>query len=332
MPRAVRVEYVDAVYHVICRGDRREAIFKDDRDRRTFLKTLAEVCERTGWRVRSYVLMDNHYHLLLHTPEPNLVRGMQWFQGTYTARSNARHCERGHLFQGRYKAIPIESEAGSYGRTVSDYIHLNPARARVVDFSVGRLADYQWSSFPRLIEGEDLPVWLDPGAAMASHGWSFLAAPDRAAYADYLESRSREVAENEGNDEQRTEVKRRWFLGSETFREKLTQLAAETVAAGKPDSFEPQSSQSHDEDAATRLLSEGMKRLDLSPEVLARLRPSDPLVQGLIWSIKTRTVMGDEWVADQIGCGHRSNIGRAVRRFRSSEEDLVRKIREKLNQ
>ncbi len=150
MPRPVRIEYADAVYHVICRGDRREAIFKDDRDRLTFLKTLGEVCERTGWKIRSYVLMGNHYHLQLHTPEANLVRGMHWFQGTYTARSNARHQERGHLFKGRYKAIPIETADESYGKVVCDYIHLNPARAGLIDDPGGRLVDYQWSSFPAL--------------------------------------------------------------------------------------------------------------------------------------------------------------------------------------
>jgi len=80
-----------AVYHVMCRGDRREAIFADDRDREMFLGTLGQMCARSGLRVHSYVLMSNHYHLLVETPEPNLVAGMKWFQGTYTQRFNARH-------------------------------------------------------------------------------------------------------------------------------------------------------------------------------------------------------------------------------------------------
>ncbi len=75
MARKARVEFEGAVYHVLDRGDRREAIFEDDADRQTFLRTLAEVCRRTGWRVHAYVLMSNHYHLLLETPEANWSRG-----------------------------------------------------------------------------------------------------------------------------------------------------------------------------------------------------------------------------------------------------------------
>jgi len=99
MPRTVRIEYAGAVYHVMCRGDRREAIFLGDADRELFLATLAEMCARTGILIHSYVLMTNHYHLLLETPQPNVVAGMKWFQGTYTQRFNARHRLSGHLFQ-----------------------------------------------------------------------------------------------------------------------------------------------------------------------------------------------------------------------------------------
>ncbi|MGI8605229.1 MAG: transposase, partial [Verrucomicrobiales bacterium] len=91
MPRQLRIEFAGAYYHVMARGDRREAIFVEDEDRRRFLQTLGEVCERTGWRVLAWVLMSNHYHLLLHTPQANLVVGMQWLQTTLSARHNRRH-------------------------------------------------------------------------------------------------------------------------------------------------------------------------------------------------------------------------------------------------
>jgi putative transposase len=129
MARTVRIECEGAVYHVMCRGDRGESVFPSEGDRETFLDTLAEACERTGFEIHSYVLMTNHYHLLLETPEANLVEGMRWFQSVYTQRANRRRGESGHLFQGRYKAVPVEAEdAGAFLR-VSDYIHLNPARA-----------------------------------------------------------------------------------------------------------------------------------------------------------------------------------------------------------
>ena len=160
MPRKVRIQYEGAVYHVMCRGDRREAIFADDADREMFLATLAQMCGRSGMRVHSYVLMSNHYHLLLETPEPNLVAGMKWFQGTYTQRFNARHRLCGHLFQSRYKAIPVQAEAGGYFCAVSEYIHLNPVRARLLDAGRPDLREYRWSSFPHFAQKARLPDWL----------------------------------------------------------------------------------------------------------------------------------------------------------------------------
>ena len=151
MPRPVRIQYAGAVDHVMCRGDRREAIFADDGDREMFLGTLGQMCVRSGLRVHSDVLMSNHDHLLVETPEPNLVAGMKWLQGTYAQRFNARHRLSGHLFRGRYSraerdrpresaarraatevavnAIPVQAEADGYFCAASEYIHLNPVRA-----------------------------------------------------------------------------------------------------------------------------------------------------------------------------------------------------------
>ena len=137
MPRQVRIEFEGAFYHVMCRGDRREAIFQDDRDRERFLATLGETVQRTGWRVHAYVLMSNHYHLLVETPVPNLVRGMTWFQTTYTVRYNAHHRVNGHLFAGRYKALLVDPESEGYLVTLLNYIHLNPVRAGLVRIGEG---------------------------------------------------------------------------------------------------------------------------------------------------------------------------------------------------
>src|SRR5712664_4533098 len=131
MARPLRIQYSGAVYHIMARGSRGQRIFADVQDRKRFLEALGEACQKTGWRIHAYVLMGNHYHLLVETPEGNLVAGMKWLQGTYTQRYNSRHKVFGHLFQGRYKALLVDG-AGNYLAVVSTYIHLNPARAKLI--------------------------------------------------------------------------------------------------------------------------------------------------------------------------------------------------------
>jgi hypothetical protein len=99
----------------------------------------------------------------METPEPNLVAGMKWLQGSYTQRFNARHALDGHLFQGRYKAIPIEAQRSEYFRSATEYIHLNPARARLLDAAKPDLLSYPWSSFPLFAKKPILPEWLRRG-------------------------------------------------------------------------------------------------------------------------------------------------------------------------
>jgi putative transposase len=98
MPRQVRLEYCGAIYHVINRGNQRQDIFRDDEDRKKFLQTLGDACAKTDWQAHAYCLMGNHFHLVIETPQANLVAGMKWLLGVYTKRFNIRHRTCGHLF------------------------------------------------------------------------------------------------------------------------------------------------------------------------------------------------------------------------------------------
>jgi putative transposase len=147
MPRQLRMEYPGAIYHVMNRGDRRERIFHDDIDRKQFITTLGEACLKTDWQVHAYCLMNNHFHLVVETPNANLVAGMRWFLSTCTARFNRRHKLFGHLFSGRYKSLIVDGSGSGYLRTVCDYVHLNPVRARLLS-AEQTLRDYAWSSWP----------------------------------------------------------------------------------------------------------------------------------------------------------------------------------------
>src|SRR5437870_5359939 len=131
MARKLRVQYPGAMYYVMNRGDRREDIFCDDKDHARFLETLPEACQKTGWQIHAFCLMANHFHLVLETPQANLVAGMKWLLGTYTSRFNRRHKLFGHLFSGRYKALIVDGSGNGYLKAICDYVHLNPVRAKL---------------------------------------------------------------------------------------------------------------------------------------------------------------------------------------------------------
>jgi REP element-mobilizing transposase RayT len=108
MARPLRIEYPGAYYHVTSRGNERKTIFRDDRDRERFLELVGRAVEEFHLRLHGYVLMSNHYHLLVETPKGGLSRALRYLNGVYTQAFNRRHGRVGHLFQGRYKAILVD--------------------------------------------------------------------------------------------------------------------------------------------------------------------------------------------------------------------------------
>jgi REP element-mobilizing transposase RayT len=155
MARQWRITFPGAFYHIMSRGNERQDIFRCDDDRKMFLDLIGDFSERFEIDVFAYVLMDNHFHLLLRTREANLPKAMQWLGTTYTRKFNNRHDRSGHLFQGRYKSILVEND--QYMLHLSCYIHRNPLRAGIIS----RLADYRWSSYPSYGYARKTPKWLD---------------------------------------------------------------------------------------------------------------------------------------------------------------------------
>lgn len=154
MPRPLRIEYENACYHVMNRGRARQKIFHGENYFEAFLAGLSEAHQRFGIQIQSYCLMDNHYHLLVKTPEANLGRAMRHINGVYTQRHNRLKKTDGSLFRGRYKAICVEED--SYQLQLSRYIHQNPLQAKMVK----NIEDYPWSSYPYYVNKQKPPEWL----------------------------------------------------------------------------------------------------------------------------------------------------------------------------
>jgi len=141
MARPLRIEYPGAVYHVTSRGNRRINIFEDNQDRQIFLTILETVVKRYNWLCHAYCLMDNHYHIMIETPDANISAGMRQLNGVYTQSYNRRHQKPGHIFQGRFKAILVQKE--NYLLELCRYVVLNPVRAGIVK----KTEDWRWSSY-----------------------------------------------------------------------------------------------------------------------------------------------------------------------------------------
>ena len=304
MPRRARVEYAGAIYHVMDRGDRQETIYRSEQDRVLFLRTLGEACGRTGWRVHSYVLMGNHYHLLLETPEPNLCAGMRWMQGVYTIRHNARHRLRGHLFQGRYKAVLVEGGDETYFGTVSDYIHLNPARAGMLG-EEGMLADYRWSSFPGLTgDRRKRPEWLCADWVLGRRGEKDNAR-GRRSYREAMEKRVAEEQGGGGEEGMLKKLRRGWCFGSEEFRQRTLELVV-----GQATKLSGEILAAHNEQEAERLMAAGLDAVGLRAEELAKTPKSDPRKIAVAAVVKGRTIVGNEWIARRLHMGAAGRVSR----------------------
>lgn len=220
MARPLRLEFPGAVYHVTSRGDRQESIFLDDEDRRTFLRLLSREVMQQGWWLYAYCLMDNHYHLLVETPEPGLGRGMGRLNGVYTQAFNRRYGLVGHLFQGRYKAIVVERD--SYLLELCRYIVLNPVRAHLVDTP----ALWPWSSYPATVGTASAPEWLATDRVLRLFHKNRDAA--RPAYARF-------VAEGANGPSPWQDLTGQMFLGGDRFLEQMQGLAAEQGAEDVPE-------------------------------------------------------------------------------------------------
>lgn len=206
MSRPIRIEFPDALYHVTARGDRRENIFDDDDDRRMFLATLAQVIQQHHWLCYAWCLMDNHYHLLIQTPDSNLSKGMRQLNGIYTQASNRRHRRVGHLFQGRFKAILVDQDA--YLLELSRYIVLNPVRARMVK----RVAQWKWSSYQESMGAAPATSWFAVDALLAQFAVRRSVARER--YARF-------VADGVKTDSPWANVKAQVFLGDDQFVKRM---------------------------------------------------------------------------------------------------------------
>ena len=308
MARKLRVQYPGAIYHVMNRGDRREPIFKDDQDRQRFLETLTEACARTGWQIHAYCLMPNHFHLVVETPQANLVAGMKWFLGTYTSRFNRRHKVFGHLFSGRYKALVVDGESSGYLHTVCDYVHLNPVRAKLLR-PEQPLQDYSWSSFPEYLKTPSRRAeWLRVDRLLGEYRISRDDAAGRRRFAEAVEERRQRDEPSEWKT-----VRRGWFIGGAELKQRLL----EQMGRGMGVHHGGEEKRETDEQKAESIVAVELRARRWGEPELRRRRKTDAGKVAIAQRLRRETVMTLDWIAQRLQMGCRHTLANCLKAKRS---------------
>lgn len=305
MARRSRIEYAGAIYHVLNRGNYRSHIFETSGARNSFLDCLDQCCLAQGWVLHAWVLMDNHYHLCLETPEPNLVDGMKWLQSTFANRFNRFRKENGHVFQGRYKAILLDGDAIG---PVCHYIHLNPVRAGLINCPA--LEYYEWSSFYRLWNPRKRKEYESFDASLEAAGTKDSRA-GRRLYRDYLEWLSEDDTEKKRLGFER--MSKGWVKGTKEFRKALlddleNEVCLRVSEAEASEIREPRW------DRATEELLKLIGRTDADLESSKK---------GADWKIaiarmlRERYLAPNAWIAQRLRMGQVSSVQSAISRFRT---------------
>jgi putative transposase len=302
MARPLRLEYPGALYHLTARGDRQEPVFKDDGDYLAFIDLLAKEVMQQGWVLYAFCLMGNHYHLLLETPEPNLVKGMRRLNGVYTQAFNRRHHRVGHVFQGRYKSILVDKESRLL--ELCRYVVLNPVRAGMV----ASVQNWRWSSYLPTCGKAGCPEWLAAERVLELFGSSG-GTRARQVYTRFVAAGVKQPAPW-------TELKGQIFLGSDAFHDAMqARLRGEKPKGVSRRQLAP--SRPHPQDVVhTVARAYGIKSSDVLD------RRSGPAFQHAVYLLRRRANLSLQEVAQLAGV----SIGRIAQiqsKIESGERDAL---------
>jgi hypothetical protein len=256
--------------------------------------------------------MPNHLHLVIETPQPNLVAGMKWLLGTYTSRFNRRHKVFGHLFSGRYKSLIVDGSGSGYLKSVCDYVHLNPARAKLVAVDAP-LKSFAWSSWPAyLLARSKRPEWLRVDRLLGEWGIPKDSPAGRQRLEQALEARR---GAEEGEEFQ--PIRRGWCLGEETFRKELLAQMSERLGAEHYGAERAETETAK----AERIIAEELKRRRWQASELRARAKGDAAKVALAALLRAETTMTVGWIAERLAMGTRGHLNHLLYRKRKTGQE-----------
>lgn len=318
MARQWRIQYEGAIYHVMSRGIERGTIFLTDEDYLRFLECIEKAIERFRLDIFAFVLMGNHYHLLLRTPQANLSRAMQWLQTAYSVYYNLKHQRSGHLFQGRYKSILVGEE--SYWQSLSFYIHLNPIRAGIVK----DLNEYRWSSYNDYVREKKKYKWV-----LAEEILREFSENEQEARIKYQQL----IIEASGQERKvLEEIKYGLILGSEQF---LSWIQKKFVNREANSEELPQQKRLGDNEIIEKIIEEVMKEFGVERDKIIRRKRSKPEVARDVgmYLLGRHTGLNNREIGELFGVS-RSAVSKTIIRVGeqlSHQKGLENKVKDILN-
>ena len=301
MPRKLRIEYSGATYHIISRGNYRKDLFVQRGSGQAFERCIFEVVERCGWDLYAYVIMSNHYHLALRTPEPNLVVGMKWLQSTFATRFNRFMGERGHVFQGRYKSLLVTEDRPVLG--LIDYIHLNPVRAGLC--TIDSLKSHTLSSYPKYWKRQP-PDVLRRDVLASLCGFVDSSSGMRT-YSKHLALC--EEADPGRRDELLKKYCRGWFTGSAHAKAQLAKDITESMPAVD---WETAELKDLNEARWESIVANEMKKEKISESDLKRARKAAPWKVAIAKKLRRETTAPNPWIARRLQMGSPNYVSNLI--------------------
>ena len=303
------------MYHIINRGNCRADIFRSDGARLAFLKCLGEACVKNGWRVHAWCIRRNQYHLALETPRKNLAAGMQWLQTTFSMRFNRLRRKHGHVFQGRYKSLHVESGAGL--GTLSHYIHLNPVRAKACRME--ELGHWRWSSFFWLVNRKLRPEWYDPAGALRAGGQLADTAAGVRRYTAYLAW----LAEDEAEQQKLRfdAMSKGWAIGTIGFKQTLLQEYRERLDRPARDGDLEEAREAEWSGCLTGLL----KAVGRTEANLVEGKSADWKL-AIAAELKRRSTVTNRWLAETMQMGNLHEVSRKVAAWQRKPDQRMQSL------
>jgi putative transposase len=313
MARRLRVQYPGAIYHLMARGNGRQDIVCDDADRDRLVDHLGRAAIRCSWHVYAFAIMSNHLHVVLKTPEPNLSRGMQSFLSAYANAWSRRHRFNGHVFQGRYRTELVEDE--TYLWTVTRYVHLNPARARLVE----RPSAWKWSSYPGYVREQRRLEWVAYDELLASWAGEFggSGAEPAAAYRRFVAAGLSQTPASPWAD-----AYHGWILGSQKFVDRVKAMVSQ-----EPRRDRRRESRRIQRLSIARVSEVVCANYGIESSELSRRGSRHPARAAMAYLARRHTAATNAEVTEILGVSRAESVPNLTRRFESwlSADSRVRK-------